>query len=113
MSVSASEIEKAESRAKASSPRQHAEEYRLEAAGHCRKAREADPKKSIRECAAELGISDKTPSGWVIKYGRTGKATQARTDEQKELDEARRHIRELESENEFLKKAAAFFARSL
>ena len=113
MPVSASEIEKAESRAKASSPRQHAEECRLEAAGHCRKAREADPKKSIRECASELGINDKTLNDWAIKYGRTGKVTQARTDEQKELDEARRHIRELESENEFLKKAAAFFARSL
>ena len=113
MSVSASEIEKAESRAKASSPRQHAEEYRLEAAGHCRKAHGSDPKKSIRECASELGISDKTLNDWVIKYGRTGKVTQARTDEQKELDEARRHIRELESENEFLKEAAAFFARSL
>ncbi len=113
MPVSASEIEKAESRAKAKAPRQHAEECRLEAAGHCRKAREADPKKSIRECAAELGINDKTLNDWVIKYGRTGKAAQARTDGQKELDEARRRIRELESENEFLKKAAAFFARSL
>ena len=113
MPVSASEIEKAESRAKASSPRQHAEEYRLEAAGHCRKAREADPKKSIRECASELGINDKTLNDWVIKYGRTGKVTQARTGEQKELDEARKRIREPGSENEFLKKAAAFFARSL
>ena len=113
MSVSASEIEKAESRAKASSPRQYTEEYRLEAVEYCRKAREANAKKSIRECASELGISDKTLNDWVIKYGRTGKVTQARTDEQKELDEARRHIRELESENEFLKKAAAFFARNL
>ena len=113
MPVSASEIEKAESRAKASSPRQHAEECRLEAAGHCRKAREADPKKSIRECAAELGTSDKTFNDWVIKYGRTGKVTQARTDEQKELDESRRHIREPGSENEFPRKAAAFFARNL
>ena len=74
---------------------------------------EADPKKSIRECAAELGINDKTLNDWVIKFGRTGKVTQARTDEQKEPDEARRRIRELESENESLKKAAAFFARSL
>ena len=113
MPVSAGEIEKAESRAKASSPRQHAEEYRLEAAGHCRKAREADPKKSIRECASELGISDKIPSDWVIRYGRTGKVTQARTDEQKELDEARRHIREPGSGNGVPRKAAAFFARSL
>ena len=113
MSVSADEIEKAESRAKAKAPRQYTEEYRLEAAGHCRKAREADPKKSIRECAAEPGTSDKTLNDWVIKFGRTGKVTQARTDRQKELDEARRRIRELESENEFPRKAAAFFARSL
>ncbi len=113
MSVSAGEIEKAESRAKAKAPRQHAEEYRLEAVEYCRKAREADPKKSIRECAAELGINDKTLNEWIIKYGRTGKVTQARTGEQKELDAAKKRIRELESENEFLKKAAAFFARSL
>ena len=113
MPASASEIEKAESRAKASSPRQHAEEHRLEAAGYCRKAREADPKKSIRECAAELGINDKTLNDWAIRHGRTGKAAQARTDEQKEPGEARRHIGEPGSENGFPRKAAAFFARSL
>lgn len=113
MPVSASETEKAESRAKASSPRQHAEECRLEAAGHCRKAREADPKKSIRECAAELGINGKTPSDWVIRHGRTGKATQARTDGQKEPGGARRHMREPGSGNGFPRKAAAFFARNL
>ena len=113
MPVSASETGKAESRAKAKAPRQHAEECRLEAAGHCRKAREADPKKSIRECAAELGINDKTLNDWVIKYGRTGKAAQARTDGQKEPGGAGRHIREPGSENGFPRKAAAFFARSL
>lgn len=113
MPVSAGEIEKAESRAKAKAPRQYTEEYRLEAVEHYRKAREADPKKSIRECAAELGINDKTLNDWVIKFGRTGKVTQARTDEQKEPDEARRRIGELESESEFPRKAAAFFARSL
>lgn len=113
MPVSAGEIERAESRAKAKAPRQCAEEYRLEAAGHYRRAREADPRKGIRECAAELGINDKTLNDWVIKFGRTGKVTQARTDEQKEPDEARRRIGELEGESESLKKAAAFFARSL
>ena len=113
MPASAGEIEKAESRDRSRLPRQYTEEYRLEAAGHCRKAREADPKKSIRECASEPGTSDKTPSGWAIKYGRTGKVTQERTDGQKELDAAKKRIREPGSENEFLKKAAAFFARSL
>ncbi len=113
MSVSAGEIGKAESRAKAKAPRQHAEECRLEAAGHCRKAREADPEKGIRECAAEPGISDKTLNDWAIRHGRTGKAAQARTDGQKEPGGARRHIREPGGENEFPRKAAAFFARSL
>ena len=56
MSVSAGEIGKAGSRAKAKAPRQHAEECRPEAAGHCRKAWKADPEKSIRECAMALGI---------------------------------------------------------
>ncbi len=113
MSVSAGEIEKAESRARAKAPRQHAEEYRLEAAGHYRKAREADPKKSIRECAAELGINDKTLNDWILKQAKTGRVTQERTGEQKEPGEARRRIREPGSENEFPRKAAAFFARSL
>ena len=68
MSVSAGEIEKAESRAKAKAPRQYTEEYRLEAVEYYRKAREADPKKSIRECASELGINDKTLNDWVLGH---------------------------------------------
>ena len=113
MPVGAGEIGKAESRDRSRLPRQYTEEYRLEAAGHCRKAHESDPKKGIRECASEPGTSDKTLNDWVIKYGRTGKVTQARTDEQKEPGEARRHIREPGSGSGFLKEAAAFFARSL
>ena len=113
MSVSAGEIEKAESRAKAKAPRQYTEEYRLEAVEYYRKAREADPKKSIRECASELGINDKTLNDWILKQAKTGRVTQERTGEQKEPGEARRRIREPGSENEFPRKAAAFFARSL
>lgn len=113
MPASAGGIEKAESRDRSRLPRQYTEEYRLEAAGHCRKAHESDPKKSIRECAAELGINDKTLNDWILKYGRTGKVAQARTGEQKELDKARKRIREPGSGSGFLKEAAAFFARSL
>ena len=113
MPVSADEIEKAESRDRSRLPRQYTEEYRLEAVEYYRKAHESDPKKSIRECAAELGINDKTLNDWILKQAKTGRVTQERTDAQKELDAAKKRIRELESENEFLKKAAAFFARSL
>ena len=113
MSVSASEIEKAESRDRSRLPRQYTEEYRLEAVEYYRKAHESDPKKSIRECAAELGINDKTLNEWILKQAKTGRVTQERTDGQKELDAAKKRIRELESENGFPRKAAAFFARSL
>lgn len=60
MSVSAGEIGKARSRAKAKAPRQHAEECRPEAAGHCRKAWKADPEKSIRSALWRSGSSRST-----------------------------------------------------
>jgi hypothetical protein len=53
MSVSASEIEKTESAAKAKPPRQYMEEYHLEAVKYYRKTRETDPKKSIRKLESE------------------------------------------------------------
>lgn len=112
MSVSASEVEKMESSKKAVVRRRYTEEFRVEAVQYYQKAREIDPKKTIKDCAAELGINEKTFNDWVLKYEGAGKVTRGRTDEQVELDKANRRIRELELENEFLKKAAAFFARN-
>ena len=113
MSVSASEIERLEkSKARVVRTR-YTEEFRLEAVEYYRKAKEIDPNKTITDCARELGINDKTLNDWVLKYEGAGRVTRARTDEQRALDDANRRIRELELENEFLKKAAAFFARSL
>ncbi|MEE1159102.1 MAG: transposase [Atopobiaceae bacterium] len=113
MSVSASEIERLESRPDSKGRRRYTEEYRVEAVKYYEKAREIDPKKTIKDCARELGINDKTLNDWVIKFQDAGKVTRERSEEQKALDEANRRIRELELENEFLKKAAAFFARDL
>lgn len=112
MSVSASEIEKLEASKKTVARRRYTEEFRLEAVEYYRKARELDPKKTIKDCARELGLNDKTLNDWILKFDDQGKVTRGRTDEQVELDKANRRIRELENENEFLKKAAAFFARS-
>jgi transposase len=60
-----------------------------------------------------LGLPSATEVKKIIPKRALYSKFQLNTAEQKELDEARRRIRELESENEFLKKAAAFFARSL
>ena len=68
--------------------------------------------KSIRECAGELGLNDKTLSNWVSNFRREGRTGSGMTAGEKELAEANRRIRELEMENAFLKKAAAFFAKS-
>ena len=116
MSVSASEIDKMESRygsKKKAARRRYTEAYRVEAVQYYLKAREIDPKKTIKECARELGVNEKTFNDWVIKFQDAGKVERGRTDERRALDEANRRIRELELENEFLKKASAFFARSL
>lgn len=112
MSVSASEVEKMESSKKKVARRSYTEEYRLEAVQYYLKAREIDPRKTIKDCARELGLNDKTLNDWILKFGDRGKVTRGRSDEQIELDKANKRIRELELENEFLKKAAAFFARS-
>ncbi len=76
----------------------------MEAVEYYRKAKEIDPKKTITDCAGELGVNDKTLNDWILKYDDTGRVTQARTDERRALDDANRRIRELELENEFLKK---------
>jgi len=112
MSVSASEIERMQASKKVTARRRYTEEFRVEAVQYYLKAREIDPKKTIKECAAELGVNEKTFNDWVIKFQDAGRVTRERSDEQRALDEANRRIRELELENEFLKKAAAFFARS-
>lgn len=63
------------------------------------------------ECRRELGLNSKTVNQWVIKRRRELSGQPDPKVEDRELRKARRRIRELEMENAFLKKAAAFFAR--
>ncbi len=65
----------------------------------------------ISECCRELGLNSKTVNQWVIKRRRELSGQHDPKAEDRELREARKRIRELEMENAFLKKAAAFFAR--
>lgn len=68
----------------------------------------------ITEIARELGLNSKTLNNWVVVRRREladpEEAAAARA-EDAELRAARKRIRELEMENEFLKKASAYFAR--
>ena len=61
---------------------------------------------------SDLGINPKTLNDWVIKKRGTGRVSQARDEAQVEADRLKRENAELREQVEFLKKAAAFFART-
>ncbi len=65
----------------------------------------------ITECCRELGLNPKAVNQWVIRRRRELSGEPDPKAEGREMREARRRIRELEMENAFLKKAAAFFAK--
>lgn len=92
------------------SPKKYTAEFRRETADYV-----ISTGRPVKQMARELDINDKTLSNWVAKRKQelSGKAPQgtAATAQDKELREAKKRIRELEMENEFLKKAAAFFAK--
>ena len=86
----------------------YTDEYRREAVDYVLNS----DGKSIEECARELGLNDKTLSHWVSKFKREGRTGSGMSDEDRELAKLKREIERLRMENDFLKKAAAFFARS-
>ena len=63
--------------------------------------------RSVREVADSLGVNESTLGHWVRDARGKDPSVGRRRDEAAEL---RARVRELEMENEFLKKAAAFFA---
>jgi transposase-like protein len=67
----------------------------------------------IAQVAKELGINPGTLGNWVNTYRRehAGEEPALGVSERAELAELRRRTRELEQENSFLKKAAAYFAK--
>jgi transposase len=67
----------------------------------------------IAQVARELGINDTTLGFWVKAYRKklAGQPLPADMPDQERLRELERRNRELEMENAFLKKAAAYFAR--
>lgn len=64
----------------------------------------------------EYGVAKSTISGWVRKYSEECEYTsksQSDNPYAKEIHDLNKKIAELEKENLFLKKAAAFFAKEL
>jgi transposase len=67
--------------------------------------------KSIRDIAAELGVSSESLRRWIAQQEiDTGKRKGLTTEEREELSRLRKENRRLKLEREILKKAAAFFA---
>ena len=70
--------------------------------------------KPIAEVARDLGIHDGTLGNWVNAYRRAHAESEEPLSpvERARVKEMEDEIRRLRMENEFLKKAAAFFART-
>lgn len=67
----------------------------------------------IAQVAKDLGIVEQTLGNWVASYRRdhAGDEPALTLPERARLREAERELRELKIENDFLKKAAAYFAK--
>jgi transposase len=89
-------------------PAPHPPEFRQRAV---ELARQGDT--PVAALAKDLGISESCLRNWMAQADadESGSATRLTSAEKKELAELRRKNRQLEMENEILKRAAAYFAR--
>jgi transposase len=70
--------------------------------------------KTVSETARELDLNPETLRGWVKKYKQRNEPpadVPLAMHERARMKELERRIREVEMENAFLKKAAAYFAK--
>jgi transposase len=73
----------------------------------------SSPPRTITDVARELKINDTTLGFWVKSYrkGLAGQPLPSDIPEGERVRELERRVRDLEMENTFLKKAAAYFAK--
>jgi len=69
--------------------------------------------KPIKEVADAYGVGTETLRHWLIKYrdAKGGTDSELTVPERARLKELEREVQELKAEAQFLKKAAAYFAR--
>jgi transposase len=68
----------------------------------------------VAQVARETGVNDNTLHGWIKKYGQQPevKAAQTFSSPDAEMRALQKQLRDLEEENEILKKAMHYFAKS-
>ena len=75
--------------------------------------------RSIGELSADYNVAKSTITGWVKKYGEecqyrtTTRKSQEETESAKEIRRLNQLLHEKDKEIDFLKKAAAFFAKEI
>lgn len=84
----------------------YTDEYRRETADYI-----ISTGRPVAQVAPELGINVKTASKWVKDRREALDGSASTSEESAEMRALRKRNRDLELENAFLKKAAAFFAR--
>ena len=91
-------------------PKHYTPEFKEQAV---KKVVDSSPPRTIAEVARELNINDTTLGFWVKDYRKKHAADPLPADmpDSERVREHERRCRELELENAFLKKAAAYFAR--
>lgn len=91
-------------------PKQYTPEFKEQAV---KMVVDSSPPRAITAVARELGINDTTLGFWVKAYKKktAGQPLPAGMPSDEKIREQERRIRELEAENAFLKKAAAYFAK--
>ncbi|MGL5099243.1 MAG: transposase [Fusobacteriaceae bacterium] len=69
--------------------------------------------KTVKEIAGEYGLSINTINNWIQKYRKSSsfRDEDQLTPEEKEIRELKKKIRQIEEENEILKKATAIFSK--
>lgn len=74
---------------------------------------DSSPPRTIAEVARELGINDTTLGFWIKAYRRkaASRPLPSGMPDDERVRELERRVRDLETENAFLKKAAAYFAK--
>ena len=67
--------------------------------------------KSGYRVARDIGIAQTTLARWVRQHKSFGSASKSKSDTDEEIERLRRELRQVKQERDFLKSAAAYFAR--